>query len=127
MLDVRDVGATIAWYTDVLGFTLVNSFADEDGTPNWALLTRDEVKLMCNRFSPHTHDDGEEHDHEHPEAPVLSGSLYVDVDDVDALAAELAGKATLAYGPLDQYYGQREIGLTDPDGYFLIFGSPVTG
>lgn len=64
-------------------------------------------------------------DDEHPARPLITGSLYVNVDDVDALAAELAGKVELSHGPADQPHGMREIGLSDPNGYYLIFGQPI--
>jgi hypothetical protein len=56
---------------------------------------------------------------------VLTGSIYINVADVDALAAAIGDKAVLDYGPADQPHGMREIGLTDPNGYFLMFGQPL--
>ena len=124
MLEVVDVDASVDFYTDVLGFTCYETIAD--GAPPvvlWAGLRREEVGLMVTKL--HTHDEGGEHDHEHPAAPVLTGSLYIDVDDVDELALDLGGKAPLAWGPVDQPYGQREIAVVDPDGYLLVFGMPA--
>jgi catechol 2,3-dioxygenase-like lactoylglutathione lyase family enzyme len=56
---------------------------------------------------------------------------YVDVQDVAAIAAELAPKATLLndgdiYGPIDQIYGQRELMVMAPDGNLLVFGQDLT-
>ncbi|MDP5278871.1 VOC family protein [Sphingomonas sp. DG1-23] len=56
---------------------------------------------------------------------------YVDVNDVDAVAAELAPKAKLLndgdlYGPIDQLYGQRELMVMAPDGNLLVFGQDLT-
>lgn len=121
MLDAADLEATIAFYTRTLGFTVAASME------GWVSLLRDDVRLMFNQLHTHEHDPGEEHDHEHPSEPVMTGSLYFNVDDVDQLAAELDGKVTLSFGPADQPHGMREIGFPDPNGYFLLFGTPVEG
>lgn len=126
MIDVKDVAATVAWYTDVLGFELTNSMGDEGGELFWASFTRDGVSMMCNKL--HTHDEpDEDHGHEHPSEPVFTGSLYVNVDEIDELALDLGGKTGLLFGPVDQPHGMREIGVLDPDGYVLIFGMPIEG
>src|SRR3982750_2734573 len=111
MLEVRDVGASIAFYTDVLGFSVLSSI-DDDGRPGhkvWASLEKDAVRLMVNRMHTHDEDDGHGHDHSHE--PTLTGSLYFTVDDVDALALDLGGKVRLEYGPVDQPYGMRDLGI----------------
>lgn len=53
--------------------------------------------------------------------PVLSGTLYVFPDNVDALAAEWRGKVEFLWGPELMPYGLYEFGFTDPDGYCLAF------
>jgi catechol 2,3-dioxygenase-like lactoylglutathione lyase family enzyme len=121
MLDAADLDETVAFYTDVLGFT-VNARME-----GWVSLVRDDVRLMFNQLHTHDHDPDEEHDHEHPSEPIMTGSLYFNVDDVDRLAIDLGGKVSLAFGPETQPHGMREIGFPDPNGYFLIFGMPVEG
>lgn len=123
MLEVDDVRATAAFYVERLGFEQGDFIDEGDGTWAWANVRRGAVAFMFTER--HTHADDPDADHTHPEEPVLTGSLYVNVDDVDALAAELAGKVILDFGPADQPHGMREIGLTDPNGYFLLFGQPV--
>ena len=122
LLEVRDVEASIAFYTDVLGFT-VGSSIDGGGKRVWANVVKDDVMLMLNLM--HTHDDDDEHGHDHPHEPGLTGSIYLNVDDVDALALDLGGKVALEFGPEDQPHGMREIAIADPDGYFLVFGTPL--
>jgi uncharacterized glyoxalase superfamily protein PhnB len=125
MLEVLDVGASIAFYTDVLGF-IAGATIDDDEHPGqkvWANLEKDDVSIMVSRM--HTHDDEDDHGHDHAHEPAMTGSLYFTVDDVDALALDLGGKVQLEFGPTDQPYGMRELGLLDPDGYFLQFGSPI--
>ena len=56
----------------------------------------------------------------HPK-PVLSGLIYVFVDDVDSTAAHLDGKVPFDWGPETQDYGLRELGIHDLNGYYLVF------
>lgn len=124
MLEANSVKDTVRFYCDVLGFTCNASLPDDDGGLGWANVTRDGLAFMF--ISRHTHDhDDEDHDHDHPSEPVLTGSIYVNVDDVDALAAELAGKVELATEPTTMAHGMREFALVDPNGYWLIFGTPT--
>ena len=53
--------------------------------------------------------------------PVFSGLIYVFVDDVDAMAARIGGKARIEWGPETQDYGLREVGVKDLNGYLLVF------
>ena len=122
-LGVRDVKATASWYRDVLGFEVTGTIEEPDGEWAWVSLRRGAVGLMFNEH--HTHEDEPGADHVHP-PPTLTGSIYFNVDDVDGLAADVAGKASLDFGPVDQPHGMREIALTDPDGYYLIFGQPLS-
>jgi catechol 2,3-dioxygenase-like lactoylglutathione lyase family enzyme len=49
--------------------------------------------------------------------------LYIYVEDVEALHAELVERgADILFAPLDTEYGLREIRVRDPFGYVLAFG-----
>lgn len=55
---------------------------------------------------------------------------YIDVNDVDALYAELKPKldalpADHVHGPADKEYGQRELCVLAPDGNVLAFGHSI--
>lgn len=52
-------------------------------------------------------------------------SVYLYVDDVDALAAEWAAIPGRLVPPRDTDYGLREAAHVDPDGNLLRFGSPI--
>ena len=123
MLEVDDVRATAEFYVERLGFEVTNTLEEPDGSWAWVNVRRGAVAFMFTER--HTHADDPDADHTHPDEPVLTGSLYVNVDDVDALAAELAGRVILDFGPADQPHGMREIGVTDPNGYVLLFGQPL--
>ena len=119
MLEVFDMDETIAFY-ERLGFTLVGSMGEPK--PFWAQVRRDDVALMFSWEDAHTHDDGSVHEPN----PTMSGALYISVDDVDALFAEVRDRVKeFDAEPTTQPHGMREFAVTDPNGYHVIFGSPV--
>jgi catechol 2,3-dioxygenase-like lactoylglutathione lyase family enzyme len=54
-------------------------------------------------------------------SPVMSGTIYVFPESVDALAAEWRDKVSFIWGPELMPYGLYEFGIADPDGYHLAF------
>lgn len=71
-----------------------------------------------------------EDDRAEARAAAAQSMVYLDVEDVDALHAEVAPfLATLPAGrvrpPFDQPYGQREMHATCPGGTLLLFGHPI--
>ena len=110
-LRVPDVDVAVAFFTGTLGFT-VSIRAGE-----YAFVYRDDVAFRIV---------------EDPLPPRAGGryTSYIDVDDVDALYAELKPKLDLlpaghVQPPCDQPYGQREIAIIGPDGDLIGFGSPI--
>jgi uncharacterized glyoxalase superfamily protein PhnB len=111
MLRTWDLHASIAFYTDVLGFAC-ESVSDEWG---WASLRRDDVGVM---LAP-------PNEHEGDRSPVFTGSLYFRTDAVDAIWSHVAGRARICY-PIENFdYGMREFAIYDNNGYLLQFGQPV--
>jgi catechol 2,3-dioxygenase-like lactoylglutathione lyase family enzyme len=53
------------------------------------------------------------------------GSIYMHVDDADALAEEWRGAGVDFVEPQDYEYGKREGSHEDPDGNLIRFGSPL--
>jgi catechol 2,3-dioxygenase-like lactoylglutathione lyase family enzyme len=53
------------------------------------------------------------------------GSIYMHVDDADALAEEWRGAGIDFVEPQDFEYGKREGSHEDPDGNLIRFGSPL--
>ncbi|MES1169432.1 MAG: VOC family protein [Leifsonia sp.] len=54
-----------------------------------------------------------------------STTLFIHVDDADALAAEWRAAGVAVEGPTDYEYGQHEGLHRDPDGNVIRFGSPI--
>ena len=110
MLNVPDVSSTVAWYVSI-GFEVLHTFEDS-GVPNWALLARDSAEVMINR-------------RDLPKEAALGGNLYVHVDDVDSLWADLKDRVTVTEALTDQFYGMRDFWVEDPNGYILGFGQKI--
>lgn len=104
----------IAFYRDVLGFTL-GFHAD-----NYAFLSRDDVAVRLVEV------DSDINLH----APERQQSFYIDVQEIDALYAEMVPQLSkLPSGrvraPFDQDYGQREFHVIDEDCTLIFFGEAV--
>lgn len=111
MLTVTDIPGTIAYYQQMLGFEVANQME------GWAVVLRDGVEVMFALPNEHV-----------PfEKPLLTGSLYFRVDDVDALWNAVKEKASVVY-PLEDFdYGMREFAIHDNNGYCLQFGAEIAG
>ena len=113
-----DVAAAVAFYVDVLGFHQTGTWSEEGAPPIWAEVARDGPKGTARIwfFS---------HAIETRPGPMLSGLIYLFVDDVDAEAARLGDRVTVRWGPEDQMYGLRELGIEDNHGYLLCFAQDI--
>ena len=123
ILGVRDVRRAAEYYRDVLGFALdpkdgVFFGAGDEPGGLYAIVERAGVAI---HFQIRRDD--------RPERSVrapLELDVYIYVDDVDALHAELGGRgAEVAGPPRSAPYGLREIVVEDPDGHRVAFGSRV--
>jgi len=97
------------FYSNRLGFTCVRSWRPDEtkDDPCYMAFVRDGVWLQVTSFKDGT----------------LGTSVYVYVDDIDALHAEFVAKGVQHIGPVvDQTWGTREFGVTDADRNKLRFG-----
>jgi|SRR5690348_11512368 catechol 2,3-dioxygenase-like lactoylglutathione lyase family enzyme len=108
VLAIPDMNKSAAYFRDVLGFRI----GWEDGS-DWRLAERDSVRVMLG----HCPDD-------RPAAELGSHSWfgYLEVDDVDALHAEITARGAVATQPADRPYGMRETVVTTIDGHRIVFG-----
>jgi catechol 2,3-dioxygenase-like lactoylglutathione lyase family enzyme len=112
MLSVTDLGQTIGFYRDELGFNVTNSFGSP---PVWCFLERDGIALMFNQ-PPAA---------EMAELPRRARDFqvyYCYPDDVVALHQAWRQKGLPVTDLRVTVYGMREFELRDPDGYWLWFG-----
>jgi uncharacterized glyoxalase superfamily protein PhnB len=115
---VADIHASVAYYRDVLGFTIERLWGDP---PSFSMPHRDRLTIMLSQSA-----DGAQ---VRPNAARDCDywDAYVWVRDADALFEEFSAKgARVAYPPEDRlFYGNREFAIHDPDGYLLAFGSSI--
>ncbi len=112
-MHVRELEPAVAFFHDVLGFTVQFRRGD------YAYVQREGVALRI---------------WAHSDEYIVPGNrgfrYYVDVQDLGALLAELKPRldnlpAGHVYGPLDQPYGQRELMILAPDGDLVVFGQAI--
>ena len=114
LLESDDLPGTIAFYTGILGYRLVGATPDAND-PYWMSLERDGVYIM---FSNRNH-------HSPAKKPTFTGVLYHYTDEVDALWEAWKDKVEIAWPIEDFYYGLREFGIKDNNGYWLSFGQEI--
>jgi len=91
--------------------------ANISGQPNYAVVKRDGLEV---HFESYEHDQLEE------SQPRVKCGIYFMVDDVDQLHEELLGnQVEIKWPPTNQSYGIRDFKILDPDGFQLLFGSPI--
>ena len=85
MLIANDLTETIDFYTEPSSASSASA-AGTTARADWCQVERDGVRLMFNQGDPEPHDHGD--GVMHADVPALAGSIYINVDDVDALFAE---------------------------------------
>jgi PhnB protein len=114
-LAVADIEASVKFYVDVLGFDVAFTLPGEDGKLVHASVQRGDAMLMFGRLDPaNAHDQGQ------LGKGVVLYSTVTDDEDIDAYfeRARSAG-ATVMQEPVDQFWGHRDWGIADPDGYLI--------
>ena len=122
-LIVVNVGRSLAFYRDVLGFSLVTTVPDA-APYAFAWLQRDGVSVFLNSV------DAVRAEHSELGARPVGGTatLYFTLEadtaaaGVDAMLAASGSRARVIMELKDQFYGMREFGIEDPDGYVIFFG-----
>ena len=122
---VPDVVRAAEYYRDVLGFEIGGYWDGErvsfkaDPPPVFGIVSRGHVQVFFSRGDESAARTGR------AEAAI---DVYIDVDGVDALAAELRGRgADIVDGPEDRVYKQRELVVRDCHGLVLVFAEDTSG
>lgn len=135
---VRDCAKTLAFYRDKLGFELRECWPDEK-KPMWAnvvlggqsvmfgaAMKPEDVGKMCGGDAAKEKYWRAQADRFAKNEPGVGVQVYLMVPDVDAYAAKLEKNGVqLVLKPATQFYGLRDTCVADPDGYTLVFYTPV--
>jgi len=117
-LTVKDLLQSVAWYRDVLGFTIDN-LRERDGKPAAATVRSGTARIFLNQ------DDGGR-GWERTKGEGFS-ITFDTAQDVDAIAERIKSKGwTLAKEPADMPWGVRMLRVVDPDGYRLGIWRPLS-
>lgn len=122
-LIVADIDRSTAFYRDVLGFFLVTTVPDAAPFV-FAWLQRDGVSVFLN--AP---DGTHVPQLAHPQAGTATLFMNIEADDaaagVDAMFEQVHSKTRVVMPLVTQFYGMREFGIEDPDGYIIFFAQRV--
>jgi uncharacterized glyoxalase superfamily protein PhnB len=116
-LTVKDLRKSVAWYRDVVGFT-VDREHERDGKLRSVAIVAGNVRLLLNQ------DDGAKGwDRTKGEGFSMQ---FITTQSVDELAARIkAAGGTLDSEPADMPWGVRMFRLRDPDGFGFAFSEEL--
>lgn len=114
ILWTKNLQETISFYETVLGFKSRSNFS------NFAALCRDNAEIM---FVVPT---GEPDDNDFFPKPLLTGSIYIFTQDVNAFWELVKDKATIKSAICDREYLMRDFSITDNNGYEIVFGEDIS-
>ena len=113
---VRDLAVSLAYWRDVMGFTVIDTFKDP---PIMAFMGRRGIQFMLRETG------GDPIPGTNRSYVGTAWDAHVWVDDADALHAEMTARGATVSGLRDTFYGNREFEVTDPGGYLIAFGGPI--
>jgi uncharacterized glyoxalase superfamily protein PhnB len=113
---VASVERSLAFYQDILGFSRGMTVPD---VPPFAFasVTSGAVEIFFNEAASAIQ--------EYPAfagRPIgATGTLFIELEGVDALHDRLAGRVKMVMPIETKFYGMREFAIEDPDGYIITF------
>ncbi|MBB4805406.1 catechol 2,3-dioxygenase-like lactoylglutathione lyase family enzyme [Chryseobacterium defluvii] len=121
ILWTKDLEKTIAFYVNILGFRSQSNF------PNFASLSRDDIKIMIivPIAGPDDCENADDRESFFPK-PLMTGSIYIFSQNVDALWEDIRDKVTIQSSIADREYLMRDFSILDNNGYELVFGHHIS-
>jgi uncharacterized glyoxalase superfamily protein PhnB len=121
-LMVEDVGRTLDFYRDVLGFQVLTTVPPDQPPFNWGMVSRDGVELMFQVRASLGADIPAL-----ASAPIgASQTFYIEVEDIDALYAAIKGRVEIVQDMHTTFYDTREFAFRDVNGYILAFSEAAS-
>ena len=114
-ITANDLGASIEWYRDVIGFVVANEI-EHEGQRVAAVMSAGGVQFLLGQD-----DFAKGRDRQKG----IGLRLYcVSEQDIDELAATIKARGgTLDQEPTDQPWGARDLAVSDPDGFKISISS----
>ena len=121
ILWTKNLNETILFYENVLGFKATSNF------PNFVYLSRGDVGIMfvLPEDEPDDCKDPENREEFFPK-PILTGSIYIYLDNVDELWETVNQKAIVKSTLEDREYFMRDFSILDNNGYEIVFGQDIS-
>jgi uncharacterized glyoxalase superfamily protein PhnB len=119
-LITRDMAASLKFYTQLLDFQIGMHVPDEEPYV-WAQITHGSIEIMLQEGGSFQEDLGIDW------GGKTGGTLlfHTSVTDIQAWYDRLDGKVRMATPMRETFYGMKEFGFHDPDGYLIVFAEPV--
>ncbi|MCK5853637.1 MAG: VOC family protein [Sulfurovaceae bacterium] len=127
-LAVNNIRETIEYYQNNFGFEIAMAVSEdkssmgaelvEDKEYVWAMIACGDVTLMLQRTDSYSEDVGVS-----VNELGASATLYMEVEDVDALYASVKNSVNIIKEIDTTWYGQREFYVRDCNGYILAFAT----
>lgn len=105
-----DLDKTIAFYRQ-FGFCQSGG----DSATGWVEVARDGAAIQFYDEAPV----------DTPASPMLSGTIVLQVDEIESIVAGLGDSVPFAWGPEEMEYGTHEFAVRDPNGYLVVFSAPA--
>jgi uncharacterized glyoxalase superfamily protein PhnB len=121
-LIVSDVARSVAFYRDVLGFSVQQTVPDAAPFV-FAIVTSGSVEIFLNALDAAVQ--------EYPafkDRPIGGTlTLFIEVDGVRRAHDSIASKVTIVMPLEDKWYGMTEFAFADPDGYVITYAEKTAG
>jgi len=117
---VANVERSLAFYVDLLGFERGMTVPDESPFV-FASVTSGAVEIFFNDAATAI----KEYAGFAGRPLGATGTMYIEVEGVDAFHDRLKSAAKIVMPIVDQFYGTREFAFEDPDGYVITFAERV--
>ena len=113
---VADIGVTIDWYQNFLGFW--SDPFPPDLPYVFAMMFRDDIEIMLQRL------EGYEKPDDYKRRPGGVWDVYIRMEGVKELYYAIRNDVTIVQPLRQQPYGCWEFEVKDPNGYVLVFSEP---
>jgi glyoxylase I family protein len=125
LIQVFDMTTSLAFYRDLLGFTVVSASPEvetaEGRFSHWMWLRSGNVDIMLNTKYDSNERPAQPPKKQPPKQQPTDVAFYIHCSDVDLAFHELTARGLKTQPPEVARYGNKRFDVVDPDGYSVIF------